>query len=96
MEDTSLGFEHIKAKYEIAPADIPMVARLEVIARQCWQVFGLSGYARVDFRIDGQGNPWVLEVNGNPSFYGFYHIANNLGIPFPSIVEHIALAAQKR
>ncbi len=94
--DKSYGFEHIKAKYEIAPADKPLIARLEQIARQCWQVFELSGYARVDFRIDEQGNPWVLEINGNPSFYGFYHIANNLGIPFPSIVEHIALAALTR
>ncbi|PKL11334.1 MAG: D-alanine--D-alanine ligase [Spirochaetae bacterium HGW-Spirochaetae-8] len=94
--DKSFGFEHIKAKYEIAPVDVPLVARLELIARQCWQVFGLSGYARVDFRVDPEGNPWVLEVNGNPSFYGFYHIANNLGLPFPSIVEHITLAAHDR
>jgi D-alanine-D-alanine ligase len=94
--DKSFGFEHIKAKYEIAPADVPLVARLEQLARQCWQVFGLSGYARVDFRVDSQGNPWVLEINGNPSFYGFYHIANNLGLSFSSIVEHVMLAAQRR
>jgi D-alanine-D-alanine ligase len=94
--DKSFGFEHIKAKYEIAPADVPLVSRLEQLARKCWQVFALSGYARVDFRVDAQGNPWVLEINGNPSFYGFYHICGNLGLPFPSIVDQVVLAAQRR
>lgn len=33
---------------------------------QCWHAFQLSGYARVDFRIDMQGRAYVLEVNANP------------------------------
>jgi len=43
-----------------------LAARVGAIALDCWRLFALSGYARVDFRIDAQGEPWVLEVNANP------------------------------
>jgi D-alanine-D-alanine ligase len=33
---------------------------------RCWDIFSLRGYARVDFRVDHQGKPWVLEINSNP------------------------------
>lgn len=36
------------------------------IALRCWEIFQIRGYARVDFRVDESGTPWVLEVNGNP------------------------------
>ena len=29
-------------------------------------LFALSGYARVDFRLYGEGAPFILEVNMNP------------------------------
>jgi D-alanine-D-alanine ligase len=35
-------------------------------ALQCWETFALSGYARVDFRVDEAGRLWVLEINANP------------------------------
>ena len=37
----------------------------------------LKGYARVDFRIDKNGNPFVLEININPD------IENNPSVGFP-------------
>jgi D-alanine-D-alanine ligase len=43
-----------------------LAARAERLALECWQLFGLDGYARVDLRIDASGAPWVLEVNANP------------------------------
>jgi D-alanine-D-alanine ligase len=36
------------------------------IALECWELFELSGYARVDFRVDDRGRLWVLEINANP------------------------------
>ncbi len=40
--------------------------RLATLARRCWALFGLAGYARVDFRVDPDGQPFILEVNVNP------------------------------
>ena len=36
------------------------------LALECWRLFGLRGWARVDFRVDAAGQPWILEVNANP------------------------------
>lgn len=46
------------------PADLR--ARLSLLTIECARVFGLCGYARVDFRTDGNGKLFVLEVNPNP------------------------------
>jgi len=43
-----------------------LIWKMRNIALQCWEVFGLKGYARVDIRVDREGNPFVLEINANP------------------------------
>ncbi len=43
-----------------------LAERLRRLALDCWALFRLDGYARVDFRVDARGRPWVLEVNANP------------------------------
>jgi D-alanine-D-alanine ligase len=46
--------------------DANLISSLREIALRCWNFFSLRGYARVDFRVDKNGNPWVLEINANP------------------------------
>ena len=87
--EDSFGFSHIVANYKAAASDLPLLEKLTAIAHKCWKAFSLSGYARVDFRIDTEGKPWVLEVNCNPSFYGFYHLALEGGFPFENLVQDI-------
>ncbi len=43
-----------------------MLGLLNKYALKCWEVFGLRGYAHVDFRVDANEKPWVLEINANP------------------------------
>jgi D-alanine-D-alanine ligase len=43
-----------------------LATKIRDITEKCWYEFDLCGYARVDFRVDNAGNPWVLEVNTNP------------------------------
>ena len=67
------------------------------IARKCWELFGLRGYARVDFRVDGQGNLWVLEVNANPCISpdsGFIAAAAHDGINPSEVVLAIMKSAK--
>lgn len=88
-DDQSFGYGHIVARYHAQEGDLPLLEKLSSIAQECWQAFSLSGYARVDFRIDERGKPWVLEVNCNPSFYGFYHLALEEGFPFEDLLKDI-------
>ena len=39
---------------------------LKQFALACWTLFGFSGYARVDFRVDPTGAPFIIDVNPNP------------------------------
>ena len=70
--------------------------RIEQVVGECWQAFGLGGYARVDLRVDADGRPWVLEVNANPCLArdaGLAHAAARAGIDYETLVEGIVQAA---
>ena len=43
-----------------------LATMLKRSARACWTLFGFSGYARVDFRVDPTGAPYIIDVNPNP------------------------------
>ena len=65
-EEDGDEYKAIGARYGELSSNDPMKARLEQLAIKSWHALGLSGYARIDFRMDEQGNPWILEVNTNP------------------------------
>jgi len=47
--------------------DEPELAKiLQQFALACWNLFRFSGYARVDFRVDSAGAPFIIDVNPNP------------------------------
>ena len=62
----SFEYQHTERIFEFSEDDGPLLERLTQIARACWVIFELRGYARVDFRVDANGEPWMLEVNTNP------------------------------
>ena len=73
-----------------------LAAKLKELALDCWRLFGLSGYARVDFRVDGDGRPWILEVNVNPCLTpdaGFAAAAFEAGLSYHGLIGEIVDAA---
>ena len=71
---------------------------LEQVSRDCWKLFGLTGYARVDFRVDSQGRPFILEVNPNPCLEpdaGMPASCAEAGIQYDELIETIVRAALK-
>jgi D-alanine-D-alanine ligase len=61
----SFEYAHTPRRFDFAPEDAPLLETLRDLARACWRLFELSGYARVDFRVDEWGRPWILEINSN-------------------------------
>lgn len=86
-------------RFDFSPADRPLLERLSQLAERCWHLFGMRGYARVDFRVDRAGEPWILEINANPCLSpdaGFAAALQQAGIPYAEAVRRIlddALAA---
>jgi D-alanine-D-alanine ligase len=79
--------------------DAELAARVGKIALECWRLFGLDGYARVDFRIDAQRRPWVLEVNANPCLSpdaGFAAALTAGGIEFELALSWLMADAGRR
>jgi len=78
----------------VCPADAPpeITARLTEITLSCARIFGLTGYARVDFRMSAGGELFVLEVNPNPdisSDAGMPRAARAAGISYPDLILEI-------
>jgi D-alanine-D-alanine ligase len=59
-------YQQTRRTFSFGESDGPLLAHLSELARRCWVLFGMSGYCRVDFRVDEQCRPWILEVNANP------------------------------
>jgi len=92
----SFEYVHTVRSFDFSPADGPLLDGLIAIARHCWDLFHLKGYARVDFRMDDCGNPWVLEVNANPCLSlnaGFAAALEQAGIPYAQAIDAIVRAA---
>lgn len=98
MEDT-YEFHHTPRRFDFPPEDAALIDTLVDLSRRCWDVFGLAGYARVDFRVDVDNRPTVLEINANPCLSpdaGFAAALDRAGIPFGEAVARILADAQNR
>ena len=62
----SFEYENTSRTMDFSEDDFGLIAELQEISKKCWKLFDLRGYARVDFRVDKNGTPWVLEINANP------------------------------
>jgi D-alanine-D-alanine ligase len=94
----SFAYHHTVRSFSKRPEDKALKGRLLAIARQCWQTFGLSGYARIDFRVDAAGRPWVLEVNANPCLSpdaGFLAAAAEVGYGPDQVIARICGAVPR-
>ena len=85
-------YRHTPRSFDFKPDDRTLLAELAALALKCWQIFGLRGYARVDFRVDDKGRPWILEINANPCLSpdaGFAAALDRAGLIFAQAVEWI-------
>jgi D-alanine-D-alanine ligase len=95
----SFEFCNTVRRFEFDEADRSLLARLEETAQTCWRLFGLSGYARVDCRVDTAGRPWVLEINVNPCLSpdaGFAAAAGRRGLDLVAVLRRIIAALPAR
>jgi D-alanine-D-alanine ligase len=78
------AYHTTKRRFGLEQSEPALAERLQRISMQAWQALFLNGYARVDFRVDAAGNPYVLEVNVNPA------IAPDAGFPAAALEEGVA------
>jgi len=88
----SFEYHHTPRRFDFDACDDPLLAELRRLAGQCWTLFRLRGWARVDFRVDAAGQPWILEINADPCLSpdaGFAAALEQASIPFEEAVRRI-------
>src|SRR5688572_24344840 len=92
----SFEYRHTVRSFDVEPE---LAGRAERLALACWDLFGLDGYARVDFRVDGSGLAFVLEVNANPCLSpdaGFAAALERAGVAYGDAIGWIVADARRR
>jgi D-alanine-D-alanine ligase len=78
--------------FDFSGKDRALLTRLSDLSLGCWHSFGLRGYARVDFRVNDQGQAFILEVNANPCISpdaGFAAALDRAGLSYAQAVKII-------
>lgn len=82
-----------------APIGKELVEKAQEIARKAFQALGCYDCARVDLRLDAEGNLYVLEVNSLPSLgeHGSYLVgAAHVGLDFDALINRLVREASAR
>ena len=79
---------------DTAEATLPEggAAAIQHLAKRTYRALELSGYARIDFRMDAGGKPYVIEANPNPQLAeqeDFAQSAVRAGLSYAQLLERI-------
>jgi D-alanine-D-alanine ligase len=67
-------------------------ADIQHLCKRAFRALELSGYARIDMRLDDAGNAWVLEANPNPQIArgeDFAASAERAGMSYEAVLQRI-------
>ena len=95
-DPTSFEYRATPRRFGVEPA---LASRAAGLAVDCWNAFGLTGYARVDFRVGPDGALSILEINANPCLApdaGFAAALAAANIPFATAVSWLLADAARR
>lgn len=88
----SFEYHNTVRSFDFPDDDLQLLSRLKELSILCWNIFRIRGYCRVDFRVDDQNQPWILEINANPCISpdaGFMAAAGKAGLKEENVVKRI-------
>jgi D-alanine-D-alanine ligase len=95
-QEDSPQYRSTVRSFDYPPEDGPLLDTLAATAVDAWKALRLSGYGRIDLRVDDSGHPLVIDVNANPCISpdaGFQAAARQAGLGFTDVLEHILNSA---
>jgi D-alanine-D-alanine ligase len=98
-DESSYEYGHTPRVFDFPAADRKLVSQLSSLAVRAYRLLGLRGYGRIDFRVNAQAQPWILEANCNPCLSpdaGFQAALEKAGIGFDEAVKRILTDANNR
>jgi D-alanine-D-alanine ligase len=70
----------------------PVAEKIQHLCKRAYRALELSGFARIDLRLDEAGNAWVLEANPNPQIArgeDFAASAQKIGLSYETVLQRI-------
>jgi D-alanine-D-alanine ligase len=95
-DEGSDGWNGTVRHFGVEQDEPELAARLRAACETVWPLFDLTGFARVDFRVDAEGTAFILEINANPGIApdaGFAAAARQAGMAYRDLIEAIVMAA---
>jgi D-alanine-D-alanine ligase len=95
-EEDSAGWRQTVRAFGVERNEPELAAEIRDACEKVWEIFGLSGFARVDFRVDAAGTPFILEINANPCISpdaGFAAAAAEAGMAYDDLIEELVRVA---
>ena len=89
-DEDSFEYTHTHRRFWGEGEETQLRGLLSQLAMRCWSGLHLDGAARIDFRVDSEGRPWILEVNANPCLSpdaGFMAAAEHSGLRSIDVFE---------
>lgn len=94
--ESSFEYQATPRSFDFRREDDALLTELDRLTRAVWHEFDLAGYARVDYRVDQAGQPYILEINTNPCLSpdaGLVAAVVQGGGSFSAVIETIVAAA---
>lgn len=95
--ETSAAYAETPRVFPDPATEQELFAELARLGLETWRLFGLRGYARIDFRVAADGQPYILDVNANPCLArdaGFCAAAKQAGLNQADIVAQLLETAR--
>lgn len=95
-DDGSFDSTRTVRAFGLEASEPALAQELRDLARRTWNLLGINGYARIDFRVDEKGRPTILEINPNPCLSpdaGFAAAAERAGLSYDMLMAHIVETA---
>ena len=103
LDDRFLKYDEVACDeygfYDFADQDPSIASETMRIARDAFRVLGLAGVGRVDFRVNHDGAPIIIEMACKPhmtTHSSFSFAAQHIGASYPDILKFLVGSASKR
>lgn len=95
------GSEEYECTNGVCPAKLPQETEILMrdYALKAYRLIGCRDYARIDFRLSNDNQPFILEVNPNPDISddaGFARSSRSYGYKFEELIAKIVECALER
>lgn len=91
-DENSFEYQNTPRKYDFIKKDKKILDGLIKSSLICMELFKLDSYARIDYRVNKNGVPYIIDINANPCLStdsGFFAACQKNKMTFENMIKEI-------